>query len=320
MVKFLGFGDLHYDYATKGDERIREILTRARNENVEFIVSLGDVVAPFPQYAHVIEAFRNAGVPVYHVLGNHDVKVNLEDTMNFLGLESPWYSFVKDGVKFIFLDSCYEKRGDKEVSFPETRGENVKYPLIPREELAWLEKELSDGMKYVIFSHHSLTNEFRNRAVWNRQEVFELFKGKQVLLCMNGHDHGEDFKLLDHVPYYTMNSAFGPWIGVPNDDPVIKEKYAYLYGYVPYDRALSAVVTITDVSDRACKTDARADDAMSGAGHGITVRIDGMLAEYEAVTPAELGLEKPRWNGVSIEPKASSVSISFTDEGEIVNK
>lgn len=293
MVKFLVFGDLHYDHATKGDERIREILTRAKNEKAEFIVSLGDIVAPFPKYAHVIEAFRNAEVPVYHVLGNHDVKVDLAETMSFLGLESPWYSFVKDGVKFIFLNSCYEKRGDEEFSFPETRGEGVKYPLIPQEELAWLETELSDGMKYVIFSHHSLTNEFRNRAVWNRQEVFELFKGKQVLLCMNGHDHGEDFKLLDHVPYYTMNSAFAPWIGFPNGStPELEQKYGWLHGYVPYDRALSAVVTIED----------------------LQVRIEGMQADYEAVTPTELGLAKPTWNGVSVEPKASSYVISFSEK------
>ena len=65
---------------------------------------------------------------------------------------------------------------------------------------------------------------------------------------------------------------------------------------MPYDRALSAVVTIET----------------------LQVRIEGMQAEYEAVTPAELGLEKPTWNGVSIEPKASSVSISFTDEDETV--
>ena len=32
MIKFLAFTDLHYDYATHGDERIRQILSRAKHQ------------------------------------------------------------------------------------------------------------------------------------------------------------------------------------------------------------------------------------------------------------------------------------------------
>ena len=32
MIKFLAFTDLHYDYATQGDERIRQIVSRAKDE------------------------------------------------------------------------------------------------------------------------------------------------------------------------------------------------------------------------------------------------------------------------------------------------
>ena len=54
MIKFLTFADLHYDYATQGDERIRQILDRAKSEKVDFIVSLGDITAPFiMQIIHV---------------------------------------------------------------------------------------------------------------------------------------------------------------------------------------------------------------------------------------------------------------------------
>ena len=329
MIKFLVFGDLHYDYATKGDERIEEILARAKTENVDFMISLGDVTAPFEKYDHVIEKFGNCGIPIHYVLGNHDVKVNLEDTMAFLHLEKPFYSFTQGNVKFILLNSNYERQGEEEYSFPNRKGENGITPIIPSFEMDWLKKELEEDDKaYVIFSHHSLINEFRQRGIKNRKEVHALFAGKRVLLCMNGHDHGEAFKLWDQVPYYTMNSAFGPWIGVPNDDPVIKEKYAYLYGYVPYDRALSAVVTIEDESGSAAAEENVEDESgstvaketISGAGHAITVRIDGMQADYEAVTPAELGLAEPKWNGVSVEPKASSYVITFSDGGAQVSK
>lgn len=34
MIKFLAFTDLHYDYATHGDERIRQILSRANSKSM----------------------------------------------------------------------------------------------------------------------------------------------------------------------------------------------------------------------------------------------------------------------------------------------
>ncbi|MBQ8139774.1 MAG: metallophosphoesterase [Lachnospiraceae bacterium] len=89
LIKFLVFTDLHYDYATHGDERIRQILGRAKSEEVDFIVSLGDITAPIVQYSHVLEKVRNSGLPLYQVLGNHDVKVDLHQTMEFLGLHEP---------------------------------------------------------------------------------------------------------------------------------------------------------------------------------------------------------------------------------------
>jgi hypothetical protein len=36
-----------------------------------------------------------------------------------------------------------------------------------------------------------------------------------------------------------------------------------------------------------------------------------MQADYESVTPMELGLAEPRWNGVSVDSKASSFSIFY---------
>ena len=113
---------------------------------------------------------------------------------------------------------------------------------------------------------------------------------------MNGHDHGDDFKVVDQVPFYTLNSAYGPWIGLPNGDADLVPKYEYLHGYVPYDRALSAVVTIESDADRK---------------HSGVIRIEGMQGNYESVKPAELGLVDPYWNGVSVEPRASSFVISF---------
>ena len=305
MIKFLVFTDLHYDYATHGDERIRQILSRAKVEEVDFVVSLGDITAPSDQYSQVPEKVADSGLPFYQVLGNHDIKVDLHQTMEFLGLEEQYYSFTHDDIKFLFLNTCYYKQGNEERSFPEIKDEAVDTPIIPHEEMEWIKRELEDEKDYVIFSHHSFTNTFRNRAVRNSHEVFDLFKRKNILLCMNGHDHGDDFKMIDQVPFYTLNSAYGPWIGFPNGDTGLRRKYEHLHGYVPYDRALCAVVTIE--SDAYHK-------------HSGVIRIEGIQGDYESVTPAELGLSEPRWNGVSVEPKASSFVISYDNMKKEVKK
>ncbi len=306
MIKFLAFTDLHYDYATHGDERIQQIVDRAKSEKVDFIISLGDITAPFEQYHHVLKSVESAGIPVYHVLGNHDVKVDLQQTMVFLGMEAPYYSFTQGDIKFLIFNSCYYKYGNEEYSFPGKKGEGVVTPIIPKAEMEWLKKELEDDKDYVIFSHHSFSNEFRDRAVRNRKEVFDLFKGKSILLCMNGHDHGDDLKMIDQVPFFTLNTAFAPWVGFPNGNCDLEQKYAHLHGYVPYDRALSAVVTIEK-------------DEKQKRQHAGVIRIEGMQGGYESVTPMELGLEDAHWNGVSIEPKVSSCVISFDDMKKEMN-
>ena len=170
------------------------------------------------------------------------------------------------------------------------KGDGSVYPIIPTEELKWLGKELDDNKKYIIFSHHSLVNEFRDRGIYNREEVCELFKGKNVLLCMNGHDHGDDFSIVDDVPYYTVNSATYMWCGVQiSSSEKLREKYANLHGMLMYKQAFCVTIEIDNNE----------------------IRINGMDGEYLSVTPEDVELYDYRWNGVSVEPRTSSQIIQL---------
>lgn len=174
-----------------------------------------------------------------------------------------------------------------------TMKNNSLYPIIPEEEKEWLEKELSDGKKYVIFSHHSLVNNHRDRGIYNREEIRTLFQGKEVLLCMNGHDHGDEFAVVDDIPYYTVNSATYVWCGsqiVSSEE--LKEKYGYLHGMLLYKQALYVDVEIDDNE----------------------IRIKGMNGDYLSVTPEDVKLYDYRWNGVSIKAQTSSKVISRKGE------
>lgn len=203
---------------------------------------------------------------MYHIIGNHETDAcYLDEALEFLSLKLPYYSFKYGEIKFIVLNSCYSSK---------------------------------DGQKYIIFSHHSLINEFRDRGIHNRTEIRNLFKDKDVLLCMNGHDHGDGFAVVDNIPYYTLNSATYVWCGshIVSSD-ALQEKYGYLHGMLLYKQALCVDVEIDDEE----------------------IRIKGMDGDYLSVTPDDVELHDYKWNGVSIKAQTSSKVISRGDRKHEVN-
>ena len=106
-----------------------------------------------------------------------------------------------------------------------------------------------------------------------------------MLLCMNGHDLGDVFAVVDDIPYYTVNSATYVWCGSQiASSEKLKEKYGYLHGMLLYKQALYVDVEIDDNE----------------------IRIHGMEGDYLSVTPEEVELYDYRWNGVSIKAQTSS--------------
>ena len=293
MIRFLVFTDLHYDDVNDGDNRIDEILETARQRDPDFIVSLGDLCTPAKENASIPERFRSSGKPFYSVIGNHETaRYTLSEITDFYSIKDPYYSVVCNEYKLLFLNTCYVNLSDREEIFYKDnfRSEGAVYPVLPAEEVRWLKRELSDDMKYIVFSHHSLVNDFPKRGVYNRKEVRKLFEGRQVLLCLNGHDHGDAFSFADKVPYMTVNSANYAWLGTQiASSPELQEKYSYLQGMLQYKQAMSAYIEIDENE----------------------IRIYGMDGEYLSVTPDDIGLPEYRWNGVSIRPRISSHSVKI---------
>lgn len=293
MIRFLVFSDLHYDEVADGDERIDNILRNARRRQLDFIVSLGDLCRPVAENRKLLNKFKSLGVPFYNVIGNHETdNSSVSEIMGFLSLSNPYYSVVHNGYKLIFLNTCYLNDNGEEKPYYRKNFKNIPsvHPIVPTDELQWLHDELSDGMKYIVFSHHSLVNEFAKRGVSNRAEVRELFKGKSVLLCLNGHDHGDGYSYVDGVSYITINSANYAWLGsqIASSDS-LQKKYAYLHGMLQYKQAMSAYIEIDDDEIRIC----------------------GENGNYLSVTPDDIELYDYRWNGVSIKPQISSYCIKL---------
>lgn len=251
MIKFTVFGDLHYDEVSDGEKRVNELVEHLKAVKPDFVISLGDLCKPVEENKEIVlKKFEEIGIPIYHTIGNHETDAcYLDKALDFLSLKLPYYSFAYGDIKFIVLNSCYfSKEGQENAYYRRTyREDNSLYPIIPKAEKKWLERELSDGKKYIVFSHHSLVNNHRDRGIYNREEIRNLFRGKDVLLCMNGHDHGDEFVVVDDIPYYTVNSATYVWCGSQIvSSEKLKEKYGYLHGMLLYKQALYVDVQIDD--------------------------------------------------------------------------
>lgn len=291
MIKFLVFSDLHYDDVEDGDKRIDTILANARDRQLDFIVSLGDLCKPVAANRKILEIINSLGVPFYPVIGNHETdEADLSAITEFYSLNAPYYSVVYGNYKFIFLNTCYlmENGTEKEYFKRNFKHTLSEYPIVPIDEIRWLQEELNDGKKYIVFSHHSFVNEFMKRGVSNKTTIQELFRKNSVSLCLNGHDHGDSFACIDGVSYMTVNSANYAWLGTQiASSETLTEKYSYLHGMLQYAQAMSAYIEIDD--------------------HEI--RILGEEGSYLSVTPDDIALYDYKWNGVSVKPRISSHRI-----------
>lgn len=291
MTKFLVFSDLHYDHVFDAEKRLQMITKAVEDSGVDFAIALGDICTPVKENEIVREQLLNMKVPFYRVTGNHDIEMcSQQQEASFWGRERQYESFAIGDVKYIILDSNYYRRGERELPYQcnKYNKQTDVYPLISKGQVQWLIEEMTNPeMKYVIFSHHSLVNQFGNRGVDNQAEIREILEQRKTLLAMNGHDHGDNVNVVNGIPYFTVNASSYVWHGLK---PVycyseeIHKQYPYLSKMILYKTAMWCIVEID--GDKVC--------------------ITGMENDYQTATPEDVGITGRTWNGVSIEPRIVS--------------
>lgn len=267
------------------------------------MIELGDLCDPVFENKQVVTRLKSLGkpgVPCYFTVGNHNSdRYPIDVVLDFYGMENSYYSFVFGNVKFIVLDANYIHTPNGSEPYYKRNYSVSKddYPYIPQEEMDWLQTELANNeFYYVIFSHHSLCNDFVRRGVSNRGDIRAMLEQrnkdeKRVLFCMNGHDHGDDSTNINGIDYYTLNSMAYIWHGTKetyNYSKEIHQKYPHLKDLILYEEPLHILVTIDE---------------------GMNVQIDGFEGHYQNITPQEIGIGNT-WNGISIAPRTSSRFIS----------
>ena len=152
-------------YYEQSITKLSEAIDVFNRRKLDFMIELGDLkdMGDTPErgqtlsFLDEIEAkFQTFDGPVYHVLGNHDMdsiskSEFLAHTSNYGSAKGkPYYSFVRNQIKFIVLDgNCNEDGSDYDSgNFDWTKA------FIPAGQREWLQQELKkDDLPLLIFIH-----------------------------------------------------------------------------------------------------------------------------------------------------------------------
>jgi Icc protein len=206
----------------------------------DFIIHTGDVsqLSKDDQFDDADQIIKAAGVPVFHVPGEHDV---LDEGQGKAFLDrygkgtkgSGWYAFDHAGVHFVALVNVVNLKAGGLGS-------------LGPEQLAWLKDDLagrSASTPIVVFAHIPLWALYPDWG-WATEEsaqVLALLARFGSVTVLNGHIHQVQQKVEGHVAFYTARStAFPqPAPGAPGANP----------GPMPVPAAqLRSVLGVRDVS------------------------------------------------------------------------
>lgn len=237
MLKFLVFADLHYKKGMYASTmaHLEAIMQRAHDENVDFMIHMGDFCNDYAGSPEIVEMYLNNryGLPVYGIYGNHELETtgnSMENVTPLLcnrdvafgkGGAGYWYCDIGN-YRLIGLDTNYSYNAaltqwqhNAPASWDAPDGNLYSDSLGP-EQLKWLEATIADaaekGLKALVFSHDGLSGEWQSspdaEAV---RRMFARYKGT-VIMCLNGHLHSDHFCIKDDIAYFDVNTVLnGYW-------------------------------------------------------------------------------------------------------------
>lgn len=233
VSKRIAFGvisDVHYgvlDWARPGTGKVeldfvRAFLADMRQQQVDFIIQLGDFCKPSDGQP-MLDLWNTYPGPKYHVLGNHerDGGHTFEQVARWLGMPARYHTFDEGPIRGIVLDANEPGGGGRGYA-----------AYIGDQQQQWLTQQLADTDRPVIVFVHQPIEVLRNSA--EVMAILERAEGERpgvILAVFCGHNH-QDYLITRHnIPFFQINSASYVWY-----DPVRTVRYAEpLWGRVVID-------------------------------------------------------------------------------------
>ncbi len=197
-----------------------------QKHHVDFLLQLGDLIKGSDTFKHeefrqVQSIFKPFTAPIHHVIGNHCLALPRPELMEALGLQSPFYSFTRQGFRFMVLDGMDvsvlrtpETEEDRQLlahfhAHPELHD---YCGAVGSRQKAWLQKGLAEaelfGEKVIIICHFPLlpeTTDQRHGLLWNHREIAELLlSSPAVKACLSGHYHYGGYAQLNALHFVVL--------------------------------------------------------------------------------------------------------------------
>lgn len=226
------FADPHYAKLQYGDrhcedslEKLRVCIDTFNDRNLDLAVNLGDFIdkaddkdVEFGYLAAVWKVYEAFCGRRHYVVGNHDVATfTKQEYLRHCGTDHPlpYYSFDRDGVHCVLLDSnCHEDGTD--FSAGNFAWDNA---WIPEAQMAWLRDDLkaAGDRPVLVFCHGNLDHRLWNgtldpHVVRNAAEVRTVLeRAGTVKAVVQGHYHPGMNAILNGIPYIGLRAmVVGP--------------------------------------------------------------------------------------------------------------
>lgn len=228
----------------------RRFVEHMREAKPDAVLNLGDVVqdenhdADLERYQLFCDLMRQVGVPVVHVVGNHD-----EENMSEAEMVTCWgrqgaahYSVDVAGHHFVVLHTVWDH--PRSVSLPD-------------EQIEWLEGDLaSTALPTIVLSHQALADASLEGNHWFERSphmavIRERARAREVIaasgkvrLALNGHAHWNHLQMIGGIPYLTIQSL------TENVEPSLPDgRAAGSYALVDVEEQ----ITVRVFGDQPCK-------------------------------------------------------------------
>ncbi len=223
------------DKPTKGNRyysesllKLEEAIDTFNYENIDFVQNLGDIIdVEWASYDAIMPIYQKLkpGIENYQLLGNHDFSIDttrMKNLLEKLSMPNYYYSYVKNGWRFIVLDatdysyfsnSLHNYDTNQIDSYYEnTMEKSNQYrwnSAIGMEQQKWLEKQLDSAktldQKVILFSHLPVRPKGDIHNLWNDYEIISLIENSSnVVAFINGHNHSGDYIFKNGVHYITL--------------------------------------------------------------------------------------------------------------------
>ena len=243
--------------------------------------------AVFPLMKIALSTDKNAGLPLFKIMGNHDYKVlnvpkdsytvahDIKVQRNFEVTFGPInYSFNRGQVHVIGMDDMiFPNHNDYELGFRD-------------DQLEWLRQDLANVPKdkMIIFCVHIPLRDSHNKNV---QEVLSLLKEYSCFHVMSGHTHyAENDEYADHYEHVHGAACGAWWHSTINTDGTPN-------GYAIYK------VEGNKITDWVYKATGESEDFQLRIYKGNDVFFPGFSSSYSFFYNSENDLVADIWNADS---------------------